>query len=211
MRVVGLTGGIGSGKSTLAAEVRGLGVPVVDADAVARAVVAPGTPALAEIAATFGPEMLRPDGALDRPRLGALVFRDAAARRRLEAITHPAVRAATAAELSRLAAEGTALALYDVPLLYEAGLEATLDAVIVVWVPRAVQLERVCRRDGLSRAEAEARLAAQLPLDDKAARADAVVDNCGPREDLPGKAARLVADLRAGLGRRLPNAPAVRY
>jgi dephospho-CoA kinase len=211
VRVVGLTGGIASGKSTLAAEVRALGVPVVDADAVARQVVAPGTPALAEVAATFGPEVLGEGGALDRARLAALVFRDPEARRRLEAITHPAVRAATTAELARLAAEGHALALYDVPLLYEVGLQATLDAVIVVWVPREVQFERLRARDGLAPEEAEARLAAQLPLDEKAERADVVVDNTSPREALPGKAERLVAALRGGLGRRLPNALPVRY
>jgi len=211
VRVVGLTGGIASGKSTLAAALRAGGVPVVDADALARQVVAPGSPSLAEIAAAFGAGVVRADGALDRARLSALVFRDPEARHRLEAITHPAVRAATAAELSRLAAAGHPLALYDVPLLYEVGLEATLDAVIVVWVPRAIQLERLIQRDGLALEEAEARLAAQLPLDDKAARADVVVDNGGPREALPGKAAQLLPALRAGLGRRLPNAPPVRY
>jgi dephospho-CoA kinase len=211
VRVLGLTGGIASGKSTFAAEVRAREVPVVDADALAREAVAPGAPALAEIALAFGPGMLRPDGALDRPRLGALVFRDPEARRRLEAITHPAVRAATALEIGRLAAAGQPLALYDVPLLYEVGLEATLDAVIVVWIPRAAQLDRLHRRDGLGLAEAEARLAAQLPLDEKAARADLVVDNSGPLSALPGKADRLLADLRAGLGRRLPNAPPLRY
>jgi dephospho-CoA kinase len=211
VRVIGLTGGIGSGKSTLAAALRALGAPVVDADAVARQVVAPGTPALAEIAAAFGAGVLRPDGALDRARLGAIVFRDPEVRRRLEAITHPAVRAATASELARLAAEGHPLALYDVPLLYEVGLDGTVDAVIVVWVPRAVQLARLRERDGLGVEEAEARLAAQMPLDEKAARADVVVDNDGARAALPGKAARLLADLRGGLGRRLPNAPPVRY
>jgi len=211
MRVIGLTGGIASGKSTLAAELAAGGVPVVDADALARQVVAPGSPALREIAAAFGAEVIRADGALDRARLAGRVFRDPEARRRLEAITHPAVRAATTAELRLLAAAGHPLALYDVPLLYEVGLETTLDAVIVAWVPRAVQLDRLRARDGLALDEAEARLAAQLPLDEKAARADVVVDNSGPREALPGKAALLLAALRAGLGRRLPNAPPVRY
>ncbi|ABC82454.1 dephospho-CoA kinase [Anaeromyxobacter dehalogenans] len=211
MRVIGLTGGIATGKSTFAALLRARGAPVVDADALARAAVEPGTPALAEIARTFGAEVLRPDGALDRKALGARVFADPGARRRLEAITHPAVRLAMREETARLAAQGHPLAFYDTPLLYEVGLEALLDAVVVVWAPRDVQRERLMRRDGLGGAEADARLAAQLPVDEKAARADFVVENAGAPEALAGKADRLLADLRGGRGRRLPNAPPVRY
>lgn len=211
MRVIGLTGGIATGKSTFAALLRARGVPVVDADALARAVVEPGTPALAEIARAFGPDVLRPDGALDRKRVADRVFADPAARRRLEAITHPAVRQAMLAETRRLEGEGHALAFYDAPLLYEVGLDAALDAVVVVWAPRAVQRERLRRRDGLSEAAADARLAAQLPVDEKAARADLVVENAGAEAELAGKADRLLADLRQGRGRRLPNHPPVRY
>lgn len=211
MRVVGLTGGIASGKSTFAALLRARGVPVVDADQLARAVVEPGQPALAAIARAFGPDVLRPDGALDRKRLGARVFADAAARRHLEAITHPAVRQAMADETVRLAAAGHALAVYDTPLLYEAGLDQILDCVVVVWAPRDVQRARLVARDGLSAEEAEARLRAQHPLDEKAARADFIVDNGGDAGALDAKANRLLADLRGGLGRRLPNAPPVRY
>jgi dephospho-CoA kinase len=211
VRVIGLTGGIATGKSTLAALLRARGAPVVDADALARAAVEPGTPALAEIARTFGADVLRPDGALDRKALAARVFADPEARRRLEAITHPAVRRAMREETARLAAQGHALAFYDTPLLYEVGLEAQLDAVVVVWAPRDLQRERLIRRDGLAGAAADARLAAQLPVDEKAARADFVVENAGAPEALAGKADRLLADLRAGRGRRLPNAPPVRY
>lgn len=211
MRLVGLTGGIASGKTTFAGALRARGVPVVDADALSRAAVAPGTPALAEIVRVFGAGVLAPDGALDRKRVAAIVFADPAARRRLEAVIHPAVRAAMAAETARLAAEGHALAFYDTPLLYEVGLEALLDSVVVVWAPLHVQRERLVLRDGLTPDEADARLAAQLPLDEKAARADFVVDNVGPPEALAPKAERLLADLRAGLGRKLPNAPPVRY
>ncbi|HVO21139.1 MAG TPA: dephospho-CoA kinase [Anaeromyxobacter sp.] len=211
MRVVGLTGGIASGKSTFAARLRERGVPVVDADALARQVVEPGAPALAEVAQVFGPSVLLPGGRLDRRRMGALVFADPAARRRLEAITHPAIRAAMAEEVRRLSALGHLLAFYDVPLLFEAGLEAELDAVVVIWAPREVQLERLSRRDRLAPAEAEARLAAQLSLEEKAARADFVVANDGPPEALGDKADRLLGDLRRGLGRRLPNDPPVRY
>jgi dephospho-CoA kinase len=211
VKVVGLTGGIASGKSTFAAALRARKVPVVDADALARAAVAPGTPALAEIARTFGSDVIGADGALDRKRMGALAFSDAAARARLEAITHPAVRAAMAEETRRLADAGHGLAFYDTPLLYEVGLDRVLDSVVVVWATPAVQRARIVARDGLSPEEADARIAAQLPIDDKAARADFVVENVGDPAALGPKADRLLADLRAGLGRKLPNAPPVRY
>jgi dephospho-CoA kinase len=211
VRVVGLTGGIASGKSTFAEALRARGVPVVDADALARAAVAPGAAALAEIARAFGPGVLLPDGGLDRRRMAALVFADPEARRRLEAITHPAVRRAMAEETARLAAAGHDLAFYDTPLLFEVGLDRTLDSVVVVWAPPEVQRARLAARDGLGPAEAEARLAAQLPIDDKAGRADFVVENVGAVAELGAKADRLLADLRRGLGRKLPNAPPVRY
>jgi dephospho-CoA kinase len=211
VRVVGLTGGIASGKSTFAEALRARGVPVVDADALARAAVAPGTPALGELARLFGPGVLAPDGSLDRKRMAALVFGDAEARRRLEAVTHPAVRRAMAEETARLAAAGHDLAFYDAPLLFEVGLDAVLDAVVVVWAPRDEQRARAVARGGLSPEEADARLAAQLPLDEKARRADFVVANDGAPEALDGKAERLLEDLRKGQGARLPNADPVRY
>jgi dephospho-CoA kinase len=211
MRLVGLTGGIATGKSTFAAALRALGVPVLDADLLARQVVAPGTPALAEIARAFGPAVLGPDGALDRKALGALVFADPAARKRLEAITHPAIRAAMVAETRRLAEAGHDLAFYDTPLLYEVGLDQAMALTVVVFAPPEAQLARLMARDGLGRAEAEARLAAQLPVAEKAARADVVIDNADDRAPLQAKAAALLADLRAGLGRRLPSAPPRRY
>jgi len=211
VRLVGLTGGIATGKTTFAAALRAQGLPVVDADELARRVVAPGAPALAAIAEAFGPAVLGPDGALDRKALGRLVFADAGARRRLEAITHPAIRRAMEAETARLAAAGHDLVVYDSPLLYEAGLEGAVSLVVVVYAPREAQLARLQARDGLSRAEAEARLAAQLPIEEKAGRADAVVDNADDGRPLDAPAARLVADLRAGLGRRLPSASPARY
>ena len=211
MRLIGLTGGIATGKSTFAGALRARGVPVVDADALARAAVAPGSPALAEIARAFGAGVFAPDGGLDRKKMAAVVFGDAAARRKLEAITHPAVRRATAAETARLAAEGHDLAFYDTPLLFEVGLDRTVDAVVVVWAPVEAQRARLAARDGLAPAEVEARLSAQLPVDDKAARADFVVANVGAVEELGPKADRLLADLRRGLGRKLPNAAPLRY
>jgi dephospho-CoA kinase len=211
VRVVGLTGGIATGKSTFAEALRARGAPVVDADALARAAVAPGSPALAEIARTFGPAVLAPDGSLDRKRMANLVFADPDARRRLEAITHPAVRRGMAEETARLAAAGHDLVFYDTPLLFEIGLERSLDCVVVVWAPADVQRARLATRDGLGPAEADARLAAQLPIDEKAARADLVVENVGTVGDLGAKADHLLADLRRGLGRKLPNAGPLRY
>jgi dephospho-CoA kinase len=210
VRIIGLTGGIATGKSTFAAALRARRVPVVDADALARDVVAPGSPALAEIVRAFGPGVLDGSGGLDRRAVGAMVFADPQARRRLESITHPAIRAAMVAETARLAAAGHDLVFYDAPLLFEVGLDRALDAVVVVWAPRDVQRARVVRRDHVSPADADARLDAQLPVDEKAARADFVVDNAA-EGDLGPAADRLLADLRRGLGRRLPNAPPVRY
>jgi dephospho-CoA kinase len=199
VRLVGLTGGIATGKSTFAAALRALGVPGVDADG------------LEAVVREFGPGVLGPDGALDRKALGAIVFADPGARRRLEAITHPAIREAMVAETARLASAGHQLAFYDAPLLYEVGLDRAMALVVVVAAPPEAQLRRLQARDGLSRAEAQARLAAQLPVAEKAARADAVVDNGDEALPLEPKAARLLADLRAGLGRRLPSAPPRRY
>jgi dephospho-CoA kinase len=205
VRRVGLTGGIATGKSTLARALRELGVPVIDADALARQAVAPGTAALAEVVREFGPEVLGADGALDRARMAALVFADPVARARLEAIVHPAVREATRRETAALATAGRDLAFYDVPLLYEVGLDRDFDAVVVVWAPREQQRARLQARDGMAEADAEARLAAQLPVDEKAARADFVVRNDTEAAALPAKAAALLAALRAGGGRRLPS------
>jgi dephospho-CoA kinase len=211
MRLIGLTGGIATGKTTFAAALRAAGAPVVDADGLAREAVRRGGPALDEIVRAFGPEVLGPDGELDRPRMAARVFGDPEARARLEAIVHPAVRRAVAAETARLAAQGHDLAFYDVPLLFETGLDREVDCVLVVFAPREVQLERLAARDGLGPAEAEARLAAQMPVEEKARRADIVVTNDGDVAGLRAKAAPVLAALRAGLSRRLPNAPPARY
>ncbi len=210
MRLVGLTGGIATGKSTLAAALRDLGIPVIDADQLARRVVEPGTPALAAIGEAF-PGVIGADGRLDRKGLGARVFGDEAGRRRLEAITHPAIRAAMVAETARLASQGHDLVFYDTPLLYEVGLDQAMALVVVVSAPREAQLRRLAARDGLSTADAEARLRAQLPVEEKAARADVVVDNADETAPLAPRAARLLADLRAGLGRRLPGSAPARY
>jgi dephospho-CoA kinase len=177
-RVFGLTGGLGSGKSTVAAHFRQRGLPVIDADTLARAVVGPGTPALADIVREFGAE-LASQGSLDREKLARIVFADPEARQRLEAITHPRIQALRDERLRELQAAGEPLVCYEVPLLFEKGLEAGLRPVVVVQVPEAVQVERARRRDGATQAMVRARLDAQLPLAEKAARADHVIDNTG--------------------------------
>ncbi len=179
---MGLTGGIGSGKSAVARMFRELGAEVIDADQVARDVVEPGQPALAEIVATFGRDMLGLDGRLDRKRLAELVFGDAEARRKLNAITHPRIGAETARRIQTLSARGAPVVLYEAALLVENGLHAGLGGLIVVSAPEEVQIARVIARDGLSEAEARARIAAQLPLAAKVAAATHVIDNSGPLE-----------------------------
>jgi dephospho-CoA kinase len=210
VRLVGLTGGIATGKSTFARLLRERGVPVVDADELSRA-AARTAPVLAAIAGEFGRELLTADGQLDRKKMGALVFSDPAARARLEAILHPAIRSGMAEETARLTREGHPLAFYDTPLLYEAGLGDQVDCVVVIYAPRVEQLERVTRRDGLSWPEAQARLAAQLDIEEKARLADLVVDNTGAPDTLPLKAAMLHTDLLAGLGKRAAGAEARWY
>jgi len=196
LRVFGLTGGIGSGKSTVAELLRARGVPVVDADELARDAVAPGSEGLEQVVAAFGPGVLGPDGALDRKRVGALVFDDAGARKRLNGIVHPIVRRLSAERFAELDRQGVTLAAYDVPLLFEVGLDAVLKPVVVVAASEAHQLERVTRRDGLSEAAVRARIAAQLPLAEKLRRADYVVHNDGSLAELGAQVDALVAELR---------------
>lgn len=177
--VFGLTGGIGSGKSTVAARFRARGVPVIDADLLAREVVAPGTPGLAEIRTRFGDEVIDARGELDRARLAEIVFHDDDARRALNAITHPRVRDLALTRVQELAAQGEPLACYEVPLLIESGLGDVLRPLVVVVVDPATQVERTMRRDGSTRERAEARIRSQMPLAEKARLADHVIDNGG--------------------------------
>lgn len=179
---VGLTGGIGSGKSEVARLLAAHGAVVVDSDALAREVVAPGTPGLAAVVAAFGPGVLSPDGSLDRPQLAALVFADPEARERLNAIVHPLVGAA-AAERTAAAAED-AVVVHDVPLLVEAGLAGGFDIVVVVDAPDDVRLARLTRHRGMSDQDARARMAAQATREERLARADHVVRNDGTLNDL---------------------------
>lgn len=182
-KLVGLTGGIASGKSTVAAMLRDLGAPVVDADQVAREVVEPGTPALADIVDRWGETVLDANGYLDRKKLGDLVFGDDEARLALNAITHPRIAAASQQRIADLTAAGAEVIVYEAALIVENQLHKGMDALVVVSVPREVQLQRLVERDGIGTAEAEARLDAQLHLADKVAVADHVVDNSGAIED----------------------------
>jgi len=182
MRVLGLTGGIGSGKSMVAQMFARLGAVVIDADLLAREVVEPGQPALEEIAATFGPDVLLPDGRLDRAKLADIIFADPVERAKLDAITHPRIRARMDEEI-KARRSGPGVLIVDIPLLYENDRSYSVERVIVVWVDPQTQLRRIRQRDGLSTEAAGQRIAAQMPLEAKRARADHVIDNSGTRED----------------------------
>jgi len=177
MLKIALTGGIATGKSHVLELFRRRGVPCLDADTLAHGVEAAGTEATQAIAARFGPAVLGGDGAVDRAKLGPIVFADAAARRELEAIVHPAVyRAITAGLRAFELTENPRLAVVDIPLLYETGRDHDFDRVIVTSCPRSQQVARAVERDGLTPAQAEARIDAQLPTDAKVQRADLVID-----------------------------------
>jgi dephospho-CoA kinase len=190
--LVGLTGGIGSGKSLVAELLAAHGATIIDADVLAREVVAPGTPGLAAVRERFGAGVLRSDGSLDRGALGRIVFGDPLARRDLEAIIHPAVRARAAA-LTAAAPQG-AVVVQVIPLLVETGQQGNFDQVVVVDVDPEVQLSRIVRRDGLSEAEAEARLRAQASREARLAAAHVVLRNNGTRDDLAAAVDRLWAE-----------------
>jgi dephospho-CoA kinase len=194
---VALTGGIATGKSHVLRHLAARGVPTIDADVLAREVVSPGTVALQAIAARFGNGVLDASGALNRRALADRVFADAEARRALEAIIHPAVYGAIGDWLARLEAGGRdAVAVADIPLLYETGHEGDFDRVIVTRCDPAQQLARLQARDGLSDAEARARLAAQWPVDEKAARASYVIDTSGAVADTDRRVDDVLARLR---------------
>jgi dephospho-CoA kinase len=198
VRRIGLTGGIGSGKSEVARRFAWQGALVVDADRIAREVVEPGTPGLRQVVAEFGEQVLR-HGALDRDKLGRLVFADPDARRRLESIVHPLV-GARAAELMAAAPPDT-FVVYDVPLLVESGRTEAYDTVVVVDAPDHVRLDRLVRLRGMSEPDARARIAAQASRADRLAVADFVVDNSGSLGDLDHASDRVWARLREGVGK----------
>jgi dephospho-CoA kinase len=185
---VALTGGIASGKTAVANLFATHGVPVIDTDVIAREVVEPGQPALAAVVDAFGTEVLAADGRLDRPRLRERIFGDAKARRRLEAILHPAIRA----EMERQSrAAGGPYQVLVIPLLVEGGRRDHIDRVLVVDAPEATQIERLVRRDGVSRDQAEAALRAQASRDARLAFADDVIENTGDVAALETRVAKL--------------------
>ena len=184
MKLVGLTGGIASGKSTVGHMLRDAGVDVIDADVLAREAVAPGSVGLAAVHERFGDAVISSDGTLNRPILGALVFVDDGARRDLNGIVHPEVARLAAERLSALREAGATVAVYEVPLLFENGLDAVMDTTILVACPDDVQLARIMARDHLNEAQAKARVAAQMPLAQKRQRAAFVIENDGDLDQL---------------------------
>jgi dephospho-CoA kinase len=198
---VGLTGGIGSGKSAVAARLTALGAVLLDGDTAARAVVEPGTPGLTQIAETFGAEMIRADGTLDRARLAGVVFHDDAARLKLNDITHPLIwQHMDAAEQAIVAERGPDLiVVHDVPLLAEGQRASVFDVVVVVDVPTEVQVERLAGR-GLAEDQARARMAAQATREERLAIANVVIDNSGTVDDLDRRVGEVWADLRVRAG-----------
>ena len=211
-RVVGLTGGIGTGKSTVARMLSALGATVIDADAIVHRLQEKGSPVLDEIAARLGREVITPDGALDRAKVADLVFRDPAARGTLNQIIHPKVGVEMARALEAARRAGAALVVLDIPLLFEgraagrAGASRLpFDATVLVYCPAPLQIERAIARDGCTRGEAERRVAAQLPIDEKRALADFVIDNSGALRDTERQVRELYAALlRGDAARTLP-------
>jgi dephospho-CoA kinase len=195
---VGLTGGIGSGKSAVSERLAALGAVVLDGDKAARAVVEPGTPGLARIAETFGADVLRADGSLDRQKLAAIVFADDEQRLKLNAITHPLIQEhIQAAENAAAAAGGPeTIMVHDIPLLAEGQRSAAFDVIVVVDVPAELQVTRLAGR-GLPAGQARARMAAQASREQRLAIADIVIDNSGTLADLDRRVAEVWADLVA--------------
>jgi dephospho-CoA kinase len=195
---VGLTGGIGSGKSEVTRRLAECGAEIIDADLLAREVVAPGTPGLAAVVNAFGPGILDADGGLDRERLGQLVFRDPVSRERLEAIVHPLVRAETAHRMA--AAPPDAIVVNDVPLLVETGRAPLYEVLIVVAASPQTQLERLVKLRGMTPEDAQARIDAQAPLAEKVAMATHVIDNDGDLDALEPQVEQVWRDLRRRAG-----------
>jgi dephospho-CoA kinase len=196
IRRIGLTGGIATGKSYVAGKIREAGVPMVDADVLSREVVAPGTPGLAAVRRRFGPDAVRRDGTMDRVRIAQIVFKDKRARLDLEAIIHPAVQKAIDEFFATLP-KRTPFAVADIPLLFETGRENQFNAVVVVACPRELQLQRLMERNKLSKEDAERRLNAQLPIEQKVKKATHVIRTDGTFEQTDAQVADLIKKLSA--------------
>jgi dephospho-CoA kinase len=183
VHLFGLTGGIASGKSTVGARLRMRGVPVIDADELAREIVEPGTDGLRKIVETFGEWVLDPSGGLDRKALARLVFSDDVARRKLNAVTHPRIAARTLERVAELSSEGEVLACYEAALIIENGLAEAFRPLVVCACAEEVQAARLRAREGASQEDGLARIRAQKPLAEKTAAADYVIDTSGPLEE----------------------------
>ena len=192
MLVIGLTGGIGSGKSTVAEMLHGKGARIIDADRLAREIVEPGQPALKEIVIEFGEEVVLADGSLDRKALGAKVFHNEAARKKLNEITHPYVINLTKELLEETEREGKhKVAVIDAPLLLEVGMQEMVDEVWLTALDEKIQLERVLQRDKLTPKEAKKRISSQMPLEEKKKYADRIIDTSGTIEETEAEINRL--------------------
>ena len=194
MRVIGLTGGIACGKSTISAALEEMGASIIDGDVLSRELTAPGGPALPAIREHFGDGVFHPDGTLNRRALGDVIFGSDEARAQLDAIMQPMLRRMILDGIEDARQSGTPLCVLDMPLLYEAGIDGLCDRVWCAWIPRETQLERLMTRDGFTREEAEARLRSQLPANEKAARADVVIDTSGSIQYTRDKLPPLVED-----------------
>ena len=203
MHIIGLTGGIATGKSTVARILQSLGVPVIDADLLAREVVAPGEPAHEEVVSSFGATILNQDGTINRPLLGSIVFADPAARSRLEAITHPAIRGKTVEALATLEKAGHSTAVYMAPLLIEKGANSLVHEIWVVYLDEESQINRLRARDGITREAALQRIAAQMPMEEKKSFGKILIDNRGTLMNTERQVktawAKLLKDIEAGV------------
>ena len=193
---LGLTGGIATGKTTISNYLKSINIPVLDADEYARKVVEPGTPGLDEITNTFGEQVLRADGSLNRKLLGQIVFNDSSARQTLNDITHPRIQQMMADELHRLAEQQIPLVILDIPLLLENQNVAGADAVMVVTIPESLQLTRLMQRNNLTEKEAQSRISAQMPLAEKEKLADFVIDNSGTISSTQKQVEKVIQKIR---------------
>ena len=198
IRRIALTGGIATGKSYVVGKLREAGVPIIDADVLAREVVAPGTQGLAAVRRRFGPDAVRRDGTMDRVRIAQIVFKDKRARLDLEAIIHPLVQKAIDDFFATLP-KRTPFAIADIPLLFETGREKQFDKIVVVACPREMQLQRLMERNKMSKEDAERRLSAQLPIDEKVKKASLVIRTDGTFEQTDAQVADVLKTLAGKL------------
>lgn len=198
MKKIGLTGGIGSGKSTVAAMLAEAGFRVVDADRIAREIMEPGSPVLAKVADEFGHDVLNTDGSLDRAELARRAFANTDSTQHLNAITHPAIRAESHRQFMQAEADGIAVAVYDMPLLIELGLNKDMDLTVVVDVAAEERVRRLVASRGLDEADARARIKQQIDDDARKSAADWVIDNNGPLEELDPQVQRFISAVQSG-------------